>query len=119
MKKLFDKRSKVLFVAGLLGTLYGIYLISYFVGINNGSGDTAEQIGGALATALVMPHMILVLLAIIFNWLGFFLRKAGFALTAAILYSVSAVVFILYAIFVVPMIVLGFVGYSKQKKINK
>jgi len=34
------------------------------------------------------------------------------------LYAVGALLFILYAIFLVPSIVLGFVGYSAQKKIN-
>ena len=78
----------------------------------------AEAIGAGIATLLVLPHMLVTWLGIIFGLVGFFTRKAGFHLTAAILYAVAAVLFILYALFLVPSIVLGFIGYSVQKKIN-
>ncbi|AQR98037.1 MULTISPECIES: hypothetical protein [Clostridium] len=113
------KHSKALLVSGILGALYAIYLISYFSGVmTKGSGD-AQQIGGAIATALVTPHMILVVLAAIFNWVAYFTNKRGFALTGGILYSVGGVVFILYLVFVIPSLVLSFVGYAKLKKINE
>jgi predicted branched-subunit amino acid permease len=51
--------------------------------------------------------------------IGFFARKTSFQLTAAILYAVAAVLFFLYAIFLIPSIILGFIGYSVQKKLNK
>ncbi|WP_297421749.1 hypothetical protein [Clostridium sp.] len=112
------KHSKALLVAGILGALYSIYLIIYFSGtMTKGSG--AEQVGAAIATVLVTPHMILVVLATIFNWVAYFTNKRGFALTAGILYSVGGVIFILYIIFVVPSLVLSFIGYSKLKKINE
>ncbi|MDU1412598.1 MAG: hypothetical protein E6929_07250 [Clostridium sp.] len=114
MKK---KRSTVLLISAILGTAYSIYLILYFSGAIGGS-EGAEQVGAAIATALVTPHMILVVLATIFNWIGYFINKAGFALTAGILYSVAGVLFIMYIFFVIPSLVLSFVGYSKVKKIN-
>lgn len=113
------KHSKALLVSAILGTLYVIYLITYFSGSIGGSSDTAEQVGAALATALVMPHMILVALALIFNWVSYFTNKRGFALTAGILYSVGGVMFVLYVLFVVPSLVLSFVGYAKLKAINE
>ena len=81
------------------------------------SSDSTEAIGGAIATALVTPHMVLVGLGAIFSWLGFFLKKPWGALVGAILYCVGALVFIVYAMFCIPLIILGFVGYSKQKKL--
>ena len=81
------------------------------------SSDSTEAIGGALATALVTPHMVVVGLGAIFSWLGFILRKPWGALVGAILYCVGALVFIVYAMFCIPLIILGFVGYSKQKKL--
>lgn len=114
MKK---KHSKALLISAILGTIYSIYIIMYFTGAVGGSEGT-EQVGAALATAMVMPHLILVVLATIFNWVAYFTNKRGFALTAGILFSVGAVLFIIYALFVVPSLVLCFVGFSNLKKIN-
>lgn len=115
MKK---KHSKALLIAAIIGALYSIYLIAYFGGAIGGS-QGAEQAGAALATALVTPHMILVVLAAIFNWVAYFTNKRGFALTAGILYSVGGVIFIVYIMFVIPSLVLSFVGYANLKKINE
>lgn len=115
---MFKNRSKVLFVGSLLATIYVIYLIIYFSGSMQ-SNDTSEALGGALATALVTPHMLMMGLGAIFSWVGFGLRKAGFALVGAILYLVAAIIFLVYAPICIPMIILGFVGYAKQLKISK
>lgn len=115
---MFKNRSKAAFWATLLATAYGIYAFVYWLGANSSSTDTAEAVGAGIATLLVLPHLLVTWLAIIFGLIGFFGRKAGFQLTAAILYAVGAVLFFLYAIFLLPSIVLGFVGYSVQKKIN-
>ncbi len=110
-------RSKTLFVGTGLATIYVIYLISYFFG-GVASSDGAEAIGGAIATALVMPHMIMFLIGAVFGWLGLLCKKSWAALVGAILYSVGTLMFLAYAMFGVPILILGFVGYSKQKKIN-
>ncbi|GAA0674006.1 MULTISPECIES: hypothetical protein [Clostridium] len=112
-----SKHSKALLISAILGALYSIYLICYFTGAIGGS-EGAEQVGAAMATALVTPHMVLVVLATIFNWVGYFTNKRGFALTGGILYSVSGVMFLIYIMFVIPSIVLSFVGYANLKKIN-
>jgi len=115
---MFTRRSKAAFFAALIGLLYGIYLISYWSGTLATAEDDAEVIGAGIATALVLPHMLITWLAVIFGIIGFFTRKAGLLLTAAILYCVGALFFLLYAAFLIPSIVLGFIGYSVQKKIN-
>ena len=111
-------RSKCLFVATALATLYVIYLISHFFG-GIASSEGAEAVGGAIATALVMPHMIMFLIGAIFGWLSLFTRKSWSALVGAILYAVGTLFFLMYFMFGVPILILGFIGYSKQKKINK
>lgn len=111
------KRSKALLISAIIASIYVIYLIAHFGGAITGTTDTAEQIGATLATALVTPHMILVLLAVIFNWVSYFTNKRGLALTAGILYSVGGVVFLLYIFFVIPSIILSFVGYANLKTI--
>ncbi|MFA6809217.1 MAG: hypothetical protein WCR27_09530 [Eubacteriales bacterium] len=114
---MFKNRSKVLFICAILGTIYTVYLIVYFAG-TMGDLNSTDELGGALATALVMPHMVAMALGTIFSWLGFFLKKSWAALVGAILYCVAAVVFIMYAMFCIPMIVLGFIGFVKQKKMQ-
>ena len=111
------KRSKLLLISAILGALYSVYLMSHFGGEMLGSNGGMELASATLATALVTPHMILVVLATIFNWVAYFSNKRGFALTGAILYSVGGVIFMLYIIFVIPSIVLSFIGYSNLKKI--
>lgn len=115
---MFNKRSKVLFVGTLLASAYVIYLMVHF-GSSMTSSDSSEAIGGAIATALVTPHMLFIGLGAIFSWIGFFLRKSWGALVGAILYCVGAIIFLVYAVFCVPLIILGFVGYAKQKKLIK
>ena len=112
------QRSKTLFIATALATIYAVYLISYFFG-GTTSADGAEAVGAAIATALVMPHMTMFLIGAIFGWIGFFLKATWSALVAAILYSVGTLLFLAYFMFGAPILILGFVGYSKQKKINK
>lgn len=117
VESLFKKRSKAFFTSIILATIYLIYIISYFYGIL-GQGDTAEQIGSGLATALVTPHIVVLAISVMFGWLAFGLNSSGFALTASILYTVAGVMFIPYIFFVIPSIILGFVGYANQKNIN-
>ena len=110
------KRSKLLLVAGLLGLAYFIYLVSSFVGeFMNTNG--AEQIGVGIATAIIAPHMVVVGIAVIFNWVGFFLKARWAALTAGILYAVSIALFVLYFMFVTIEMILCFVAFAKMKKV--
>lgn len=111
-------RNKTLIVSSILGLIYSIYLIFYFSGTMSGDISDAEAIGGALATMLVMPHIVMVILSTIFNILAVTLKKVGFALTSGILYSVSGLLLPIYLPFVIPMIILSFVGYVRMKRFN-
>lgn len=112
------KRSIMLIIATVLATAYGIYLVSYFIGGTALSSGT-DAIAGAIASALVMPHMIMFLIGAAFGWIGIFAKKSWSALVGAILYSAGTLFFLAYAMFGVPILVFGFIGYSNQKKINK
>lgn len=111
-------RSKTLIISSILGVAYSLYLLFYFFGTMSGDINDAEAVGGAIATLLVTPHIVMVILSTIFNILSVALKKAGFALVAGILFSVSGILLPLYLLFVIPMIVLSFVGYAKMKKFN-
>lgn len=115
---MFKKRSKTLFIGTALATIYIIYLINYFGGIM-GDLNSADELGGAIAATLVTPHIIAITLGTIFSWIGFFLRKSWAALVGAILYCLGALLFMMYMPFCIPIIILGFIGYAKQKKYDK
>ncbi len=113
---MFKNRSKALFICALSATAYSLYLITFIISSLN-SSDGAELVGGAIATALVTPHIIFISIGAIFSWLGFFLRKSWSALVGAILYCVGVLLFLLYALYCIPMIILGFIGFAKQRKL--
>ena len=108
------KKSKLLLASGIIGTLYLIYLISYFSG-GVVSTDGAEAIGAGIAAALVTPHMVCVGVAVIFNWLGWALKARWAALVAGIMYAVSIVCMFMYAMFVVLEMIFCFVAFAKMK----
>jgi hypothetical protein len=54
----------------------------------------------------------------VFGWLGFLIKKSWAALVAGILYAVGTLFFLAYFMFGVPLLILGFIGYAKQKKLN-
>ncbi len=113
------KRSIMLGIVTLLATAYTIYLFCYFVGGTVSSSDAAEAIGGAIATALVLPHAVMFLIGAIFGWLGYLLKQTWAALVAAILYSVGTLLFLAYFMFGAPLLIMGFIGYVNQKKLSK
>ncbi|MBE6904606.1 MAG: hypothetical protein E7480_08385 [Ruminococcaceae bacterium] len=112
------KRSIFLIIATILATAYSIYLFCYFVGGTVSSSGT-EAIGGAIATVLVAPHAIMFFIGAIFGFIGCFAKKSWAALVAAILYSVGTLFFLAYIMFGAPILILGFIGYANQRKINK
>lgn len=110
------KISKCLLISLIIGVAYLIYSVFYWSGAAGSGADAAEQAGSGLAAVLVMPHLICTALAVLFNALGVFMKKRGFALTGAILYTVALVLFPMYFMFVIIEIVLSFIGYAKMPK---
>ncbi|BAK81151.1 hypothetical protein [Candidatus Arthromitus sp. SFB-rat-Yit] len=110
------KRSKLLLVSAVFSTLYLIYIFSYFLNGLASSSSGAEVVGVGIASFLVAPHVFMVLLGVLFNWIGWGMNKRWAALVSGILYSVSIFFMILYGIFVIIQVILCFVGYAKMGK---
>ena len=102
------KLSKCLLISFILGVLYLLYSIFYWSGAASSGASSAEQIGAGLATIIVMPHLICTAIAVVFNGLGLFMQKRGFALTGAILYTVALVLFPVYFMFVIIQMILSY-----------
>lgn len=112
-----EKKSVCLLISGIIGLVYAIYIVMYFFNVSTSQQDTASAIGAGIATAMVTPHMLCVVLAVIFNIIAWIGNIRWAALTGAILYAVAMIVFLIYAPFVLIEMVLSFVGYANLKKI--
>lgn len=98
--------------SAICATVYVFFPIFMYLG--NYASLSISGLGSTVGNALYI-HIVLLLIAIVFNFSGFFLKKRNLVLTAAILYSASAVFFILFLFFLVLPIVFGFVGYAKMR----
>ena len=92
----------------ILTVAYAIYIVSYF------SKAGSANLGGAIATAIVTPHMVCVAVAAIMTIIGFFGKARWAFLTAGILLVVAAVIFLTYAMLVVVQAVLAFIAYARM-----
>ena len=115
------KKSVYLMISWILGFLYSGYLVYYIAMSYYSTGgsiatDVSQSLGMAIGVTMIMPHMILTILATIFNVIGWGANKRGFALTGAILYAVAMVVFLPYFFFVIIQMILSFVGFGTMKK---
>ena len=108
------KRPTVLLVAAIIATAWIIFGFYSFSNAASGASEVAEQIGAAIAGAMIIPFLIIASLGVLFNWLGWALQKRGFAITAGILYCVS-LISITYTFGLIPSIVLSFIGVAKLK----
>ena len=109
------KRSKLLLISGILSTAYLFYILNYFIG-GMLSSSGMESISAGLASALVMPHTLLVGLGVLFNWIGWIMKLRWAALVSGILYAVSILLMFIYGPFVIIQMILCFVAFSKMKK---
>ena len=111
---MIEKRAKdLLEIAMAITIAVLIYYVFHF-----GNFISKEEVAGAIAIMLVLPHVLLVVIALLFNVLGRTMNSPGFALTSGILYLVSIVFMPIYFIFVIAQSVLCFVAYGRMKKAN-
>ena len=116
------KRDTVLLVSMIIALIWFFIVCSSFSSLLSATptGSDAEQLGQEIGTAigfvLQIPFLITSFLALVFNILGWFLSKKGFALTAGILFSVSFFFSIGNGFGYIPCLVLCFIGYSRLKK---
>lgn len=117
---MFEKRSKLIFISAIIATLYSIIVILYFIAMYNESATSSSSSGGGFVILLLSIPTIAMVIGTLLNWLGFWYKKPAIALISAIIYFQIAgiIAFTEFAVYLIPIIVLGFVGYINQKKIN-
>lgn len=113
-------RSKSLLISLVIGFLYAFYLcILLFKALVRIQGKL-DVIELQYMSMWLRPHLILTVLAVIFNALGYLQSMKEYALIAAILYSVAAVVNVFYALMILLPIIFSFHGYyqlCRQKEV--
>ncbi len=119
---MFNGRSKFSFVKALLITAYAVCLIGSNTDTTSSAENAAKEIAIAeipLETAFLMLHLAMASLSAFFCYLGFGLKANWGFLVSGILMCVAALCVPVYFMFTVPLLILAFVSYSKQKKINE
>lgn len=135
-------RSKTLLVSNILASVYSGCLLFIFGGaiVQAGGADYIYAVGkyfntvfelldfvgqdSALLTFLYVVlillciHAILFVLGCLIGWFSYAGKKSGGAKFAAVLYLLGSICFPIYLCFGLPITIVGFVGGSKQKKIN-
>jgi hypothetical protein len=107
------KKNKLLLASAILGTAYLFYIVYYFFNSVMTASDPLESHWRRHCNRFSRATYVILLLAVIFNWIG---AATWSALTGAILYCVSAFLFLIYTPFLVLQIIFSFVGFAKVRK---
>jgi len=122
-----SRRSKAVFFFALVGLIYTVVLAVLWTSAQSALTELFETdpwlagfgtVASGVASIVLLPHFISAVIASVLGVIGFFARNEGFVLAAAILFSVALAMFFLSALVLLPVVVLGFVGYANQRRIN-
>lgn len=67
---------------------------------------------------LLCVHIVAFVLGGLIGWIAYAGKKSGGARFAAVLYLIGTILFPVYLVFGLPITIVGFVGGSKQKRLN-
>lgn len=113
------RRSKLLLLSAIIGTLLFGYTISYMSGSMDNASTSSEVVGTGIAWLAVTPHVAFAGIALVFNWVGWLFKANWAALTAGILYAVAIVAFPLWFYDSLVQMVLCFIAFGITNKRNK
>ncbi len=133
------KRSNALLVSNILASIYSAGLLCWFLGaiIKAGGADFLKamavyfkasfEVFGFNSAGMNLLYAIIILLWVhifcfvigcIIGWISYGAKKSGTAKAAATFYLIGTICFPIFIIIGLPITIVGFVGGSKQKKIN-
>lgn len=106
----------MLFIAALLATFYVSYLIISYNSIME-RYEGSSSFFALIFTALVIPHFIAMSISAILIWFSFAMKKAKIAVISLIILVFAALSFLLYAPFLLPIIIFLILGFRNQERI--
>jgi len=122
-----QRRSKIALVFAIFGVVYSVGLM---VAWSSSQAALTElfttdpflaglgTVAGGVASIVLLPHFITSVAGSVLALLGFFSRNEGLLLAAAIVFTVALAMFFLSAILLLPVVILGFFGYTNQRRLN-
>jgi len=122
-----QRRSKVAAVFAIFSTLYSVALVVVWSSSQSALTELFATdpflaglgtVAGGVASIVLLPHFITAVSGSVLAVLGFLSRNDGLLLAAAILFTVALAMFFLSAVVLVAVVVLGFFGYSNQRRLN-
>ena len=121
------RRSKVVLVFALLSVIYTVVLSVLWSNAQSALTQLFETdpllaglgtVAGGLASIVLLPHFISAVFGSILAVVGFLTRNEGFILASATLFSVAVAMFFLSGLLLLPVVILGFIGYANQRRLN-
>lgn len=129
-------RSKTLLIGNILSSVWGggmlVYLCSFLVEggwetltLTNQLAYVLSEISDAGAETVIIVDVIMVLLFLhvvlfavggLLGWIGYVTLRNGFTKAAAVLYTIATILFPVSIPVALPIVIIGFVGHSRQKK---
>lgn len=103
------------FFIGLLVVLFSFKLMSE----TTGSGQSVAPFAIGLIFIMILPHAILMVLSVIFSWVGFGTNKTGFILTQAILTTIGILFWLPTWYLTLPIAIFSYVTYGFMIKAKK
>ena len=119
------RRSICLLVSTIIAFAYLAILAFFTLGMMAGAITTlddpvaaaiASGFIGSILNALLLPHAVFLLLGLILNFMGWFSKSRGLALTAAILYTISLALMPFALYFLLAPVVLSYVGFATMDR---
>ena len=115
-----SKRSLWLLAAGVIATIYLLYLCIYYGRLVLSSSGIARETAVTLLI-FIAPHIVFTAIGAVFNWFAFVTNVRALAFSSGIVYIIGCIAGILYLpanLVVIPSAILSFVGFTKLKEIN-
>lgn len=113
----FMKKSILALILSLLNSAYFILMLLILLfslkvmNETNGNTPAAPFVFG-LVFIVMLPHTILVILSLIFSWVGYGTNKTGFILTQAILTTIGILLWLPTWFLTLPVAIFGYVTYG-------
>ncbi len=121
------RRSKVVLVFALLSVIYTVALSVLWSNAQSTLTQLFETdpflaglgtVAGGLASIVLLPHFISAVFGSILAVVGFLTQNDGFVLASATLLSVAVAMFFFAGLLLLPVLILGFIGYANQRRLN-
>lgn len=112
---MYIARNRLLFVSGVIGSAYAFVPLLGIIMKYMSAGFFGRLLIESVYQGYV-PHVVCVIIAAVFNWLGYLKKVTWGALVAGIMYSVATVLGLYSVLFMAPCIALSFIAFSQMKK---